>query len=235
MKKRIVVSFSGGKDSVLALHRLQTSGEWEIDSLLTTLTEDYDRTTMHGVRYELLELQAKSLGIPLRKVWIPRDCPNEVYQQRMKKAVDEILDEGIEFMMFGDIFLEDVKAYREKMLQGTGLTPVFPVWGENSSTIVKEFLKKGFKTVVCCSDISKIDSSFTGRVMDEQFIKDYPADCDVCGENGEFHTFVFDGPNFSFPVAYELGENRMAKDMFTNEDRFYYVDLLPAVYEDSTP
>jgi uncharacterized protein (TIGR00290 family) len=229
MKKKIVVSFSGGKDSVLALHRLQKSGEWEIDSLLTTLTEDYDRTTMHGIRNHLLELQAKSLGIPLRKVWIPRDCPNEVYQQRMEHAVNGIIADGIPHIMFGDIFLKDVKAYREKMLEGTGLTPIFPLWGEESTQIMEEFLNEEFKTVVCCVDILKIDMSFTGKIIDDQFIRDYPKEHDICGENGEFHTFVFDGPNFSFPIAYKLGESRLAKDMYTDQDRFYYVDLLPFI------
>jgi uncharacterized protein (TIGR00290 family) len=229
MKKKIVVSFSGGKDSVLALHRLQKSDEWEIDSLLTTLTEDYDRTTMHGVRNNLLELQAKSLGIPLRKVWIPRDCSNDVYQARMEHAVNGIIEDDIPYIMFGDIFLEDVKAYREKVLEGTGLTPVFPLWGEESTQLMEEFLNEEFKTVVCCVDIFKIDKSFTGRVIDDQFIRDYPEDHDICGENGEFHTFVFDGPNFSFPVEYKLGESRLAKDMYTDQDRFYYVDLLPII------
>ncbi|MGM0805924.1 MAG: diphthine--ammonia ligase [Bacillota bacterium] len=227
MKKKIVVSFSGGKDSILALYRLQKSADWEIDSLLTTLTEDYDRTTMHGVRNELLEMQAKSLGLPLRAVWIPKDCSNDMYQQRMEQAVDDIKADGIQHIMFGDIFLEDVKKYRENMLEGTGITPFFPIWGESSEQIIEEFLSEGFKTVVCCSDTLKIDASFTGRVIDEQFIEDYPKKHDICGENGEFHTFVFDGPNFSFPVTYTLGETRMVKDMFSNEDRFYYVDILP--------
>lgn len=227
MKKKIVVSFSGGKDSVLALHRLQESGEWDIDSLLTTLTEDYDRTTMHGVRNDLLEQQAKALGVPLRKVWIPRECPNEVYQQRMEEAVERIIADGISYIMFGDIFLEDVKKYREKMLEGTGLTPVFPIWGEESEQLMDEFLKAGFRTVACCVDLFKIDKSFTGRVIDEHFIREYPVEHDICGENGEFHTFVFNGPNFSFPIAYKLGESRLVQDMYTGEDRFYYIDLLP--------
>ncbi|MBH0154833.1 diphthine--ammonia ligase [Fictibacillus sp. 5RED26] len=229
MKRKIVVSFSGGKDSILALYRLQQSEEWEIDSLLTTLTEDYERTTMHGVRNELLEMQAQSLGLPLRVVWIPKDCPNDMYQQRMKKAVDDINTDGIQYIMFGDIFLEDVKKYREKMLNGTGITPVFPIWGESTEHIIDEFLRKGFKTVVCCSDTLKIDASFTGRVIDEQFKKDYPKKHDICGENGEFHTFVFDGPNFSYPITYTLGETRIVKDMISKEDRFYYVDILPSV------
>ncbi|MBY6037998.1 diphthine--ammonia ligase [Fictibacillus nanhaiensis] len=229
MKKKIVVSFSGGKDSILALHRLQKSGKWEIESLLTTLTEDYDRTTMHGVRNSLLEMQAHSLGIPLRKVWIPKDCPNEIYQQRMGNAVNRILADGIAYIMFGDIFLEDVKVYREKMLEGIGLTPIFPIWGEDSKKLIDEFVKEGFKTVVCCVDAFTIDASFLGRVIDEPFINDYPVEHDVCGENGEFHTFVFDGPNFSYPIPYKLGECRMVKDMFTGQDRFYFVDLLSVV------
>ncbi|MDR7071125.1 diphthine--ammonia ligase [Fictibacillus barbaricus] len=226
MKKKIVVSFSGGKDSVLALHRIQNSGEWEVDSLLTTLTENYDRTTMHGVRNELLELQGASLGIPLRRVWIPQDCPNETYQERMEEAINQIKEDGITYIMFGDIFLEDVKKYREKMLEGTGLTPVFPLWKEDSAELIDEFLQEGYKTVLCCVDTHKIDQSFVGRVIDQPFIQEYPREHDICGENGEFHTFVFDGPAFSFPIHYELGEHRMAKDMFTGEDRFYFVDII---------
>ncbi|WNB91467.1 diphthine--ammonia ligase [Bacillus sp. NEB1478] len=229
MKKKIVVSFSGGKDSMLALHRIQKSGEWEIDSLLTTLTENYDRTTMHGVRNELLEWQAESLGIPLRRVWIPQDCSNETYQRRMEAAVNKIREDDITHIMFGDIFLQDVKKYREKMLEGTGLTPVFPLWKVDSSALIDEFLTEGFKTVLCCVDTHKIDQSFVGRVMDQSFIEDYPKEHDICGENGEFHTFVFGGPSFSFPVHYKLGEHRMAKDMYTGEDRFFYVDLIPNV------
>jgi uncharacterized protein (TIGR00290 family) len=226
MKKKIVVSFSGGKDAVLALHRIQNSDEWEVESLLTTLTEDYDRTTMHGIRNELLELQAESLGMPIRRVWIPQDCPNEIYQQRMEDAVDKIREDGINYIMFGDIFLEDVKNYREKMLKGTGLTPIFPLWKEDSFSLIKEFTEKGFKTVLCCVDTQKLNRSFVGKVIDQTFINDFPKDLDICGENGEFHTFVFDGPNFSFPIHYELGETRIAIDMFTKEERFFYVDIV---------
>lgn len=228
MKKRIVVSFSGGKDSTLALYRLIQSGEWEIDSLLTTVNEELGRTSIHGVRESLLEEQAKSMNIPVRKIHIPAKCTNEVYEQIMSKAVEQIIQDGVTHMMFGDIHLQDVKEYREKMLKNTSLEAVFPIWGEKPEDLVNEFLKLGFKTVVTCVDGQQLDPSFVGRVIDEEFIAKLPEHVDVCGENGEFHTFVFDGPLFKNRIQFDVSkEKTVTKDMYTNEDRFYYVDLLP--------
>ncbi|WP_026695227.1 diphthine--ammonia ligase [Peribacillus kribbensis] len=224
--KKIVISFSGGKDSTWALHQLQLSGVWEIDSLLTTITEGFNRTSIHGVRYELLKRQAEALGIPLREVWIPENSSNEIYSDRMGRAVAEMVRDGVEYIMFGDIFLEDVKAYREKMLEGTGVKPIFPIWQKNSTSIVDSFLQEGFKTILTCVDMEQLPSSFAGRIIDKEFIGDYPQDRDVCGENGEFHTFVFDGPNFSFPVEFRLGDAHIAPDIMTKKDRFYFIDLV---------
>ncbi|MFZ3587699.1 diphthine--ammonia ligase [Bacillus sp. DJP31] len=228
MKKRIVISFSGGKDSTLALHRLMTSDEWEIDSLFTTITEDYKRTSIHGVRETLLEQQASSLGIPLRKAYIPKACSNELYEQIMGKEVQKMMDDNVTHMMFGDIHLEDVKEYREKMLSQTSLKPVFPLWGEDPKKIMNEFLHLGFQTVLTCVDSKQLDSAFVGRVIDHEFIKDLPSGVDFCGENGEFHTFVFKGPIFETEINFIVSDEKtVTKDVYSNQDRFYFVDLLP--------
>ncbi|WP_179884962.1 adenine nucleotide alpha hydrolase [Bacillus sp. AFS015802] len=224
---KTVIAFSGGKDSTLALHKIQQDPAFEVDSLLVTLTEGFDRVSIHGVRYKMLKQQSESLGIPLREVWIPQDCPNEVYQERMGNAVSGMLDDGITHMVFGDIHLADVRAYREEMLEGTGITPVFPLWGREVGELGREFINLGFKTVLTCIDLEQLDRSFAGRVYDKDFLQDYPEKCDVCGENGEFHTFVFDGPNFGFPIGYELGEERVAPDVRTGRDRFLFRDVVP--------
>ncbi|CAN7544029.1 hypothetical protein [Rossellomorea sp. LjRoot5] len=224
---KTVIAYSGGKDSTLALYKIQQNPEYEVDSLLVTLTEGFDRISIHGVRYEMLKRQSKSLGIPLREVWIPQDCPNEVYQDRMGKAVSGMLEDEVTHMVFGDIHLEDVRAYREKMLEGTGITPIFPLWGREVGELGREFIDRGFKTVLTCIDMDQLDHSFAGRVYDEDFLSDYPENCDICGENGEFHTFVFEGPNFGFPLRYELGEERVTADVVTGRDRFLYRDVVP--------
>ncbi|WP_044338629.1 diphthine--ammonia ligase [Rossellomorea aquimaris] len=224
---KTVIAFSGGKDSTLALYKIQQNPEYEVDSLLVTLTEGFDRVSIHGVRYEMLKQQSDALGIPLREVWIPQDYPNEVYQERMEREVSDMLGDGVTHMVFGDIHLEDVRAYREEMLSGTGITPVFPLWGRPVGELSHEFIELGFKTVLTCIDLEQLDRSFAGRVYDQDFIRDFPEHCDVCGENGEFHTFVFDGPNFGFPIEYELGEERVTPDIQTGRDRFLFVDVLP--------
>jgi uncharacterized protein (TIGR00290 family) len=226
-KKRVVVSFSGGKDSTLALYRLIQSGEWEIDSLLTTITENDGRTSAHGVREVLLEKQAAALGFPLRKVYIPAGCINETYQERMGKAVDQMVKDGVTHVVFGDIHLEDVKAYREKMLEQTPLEPVFPLWKEDSEQLLQEFLDLGFETIVTCIDGEKLDPSFAGRVIDQQFVKDLPRKVDPCGENGEYHTFVFHGPIFKEKIRFSISkEKKVTKDQHTNKDHIF-VDLIP--------
>ncbi|WP_226672019.1 adenine nucleotide alpha hydrolase [Rossellomorea aquimaris] len=224
---KTVIAYSGGKDSTLALYEIQKNPDYEVDSLLVTLTEGYDRISIHGVRYQMLKRQSESLGIPLREVWIPQDCPNELYQERMEKAVSGMLDDGVTHMVFGDIHLADVRAYREEMLNGTGITPIFPLWGRPVAELGREFIELGFKTVLTCIDLEQLERSFAGRVYDEAFLADYPESCDVCGENGEFHTFVFDGPNFEFPLRYGLGEERVTPDMVTGRDRFLYRDVMP--------
>jgi uncharacterized protein (TIGR00290 family) len=224
---KTVIAFSGGKDSTLALYNIQQNPDFEVDSLLVTLTEGFNRVSIHGVRYEMLKKQSKSLGIPLREVWIPQDCPNKVYQERMEKAVSGMLSDGVTHMVFGDIHLEDVRAYREEMLAETGIIPIFPLWNRPVEELGREFIGLGFKTVLTCIDLEQLDQEFAGRVYDGDFLKDYPENCDVCGENGEFHTYVFDGPNFEFPIEYELGEERVTPDLVTGRNRFMYRDVVP--------
>ncbi|TMU87286.1 adenine nucleotide alpha hydrolase [Bacillus sp. BHET2] len=222
-----VIAFSGGKDSSLALYKIQMNPDCEVESLLVTLTEGFERVSIHGVRHELLKRQSESLGIQLREVWIPQDCSDEVYKSRMDKAVSDMLADGITHMIFGDIHLQDVREYREKMLSGTGITPLFPLWGMNVKELSREFIQLSFKTVLTCIDLDQLDPSFSGRVYDWEFIRDYPEDKDICGENGEFHSFVFDGPNFAFPIHYTLGKQKVTPDHLTQKDRFLYIDILP--------
>jgi uncharacterized protein (TIGR00290 family) len=225
---KTVIGFSGGKDSTLALYEIQQKAEYEVDSLLVTLTEGFGRVSIHGVRYGLLQQQSESLGIPLREVWIPEGCTYEVYQERMQKAVSDMRDDGVTRIVFGDIHLQDVREYRETMMSGTGITPVFPLWNRSVEEVSRTFIGLSFKTVITCVDLDQIDRSFAGRVYDEAFVDDYPVgNRDICGENGEFHSFVFDGPNFKFPIQYEFGEERVTPDYQTERDRFLYIDVIP--------
>jgi len=205
MGTRIVVAWSGGKDSALALLRLQQSSAWKVEALLTTVTEDYDRVSMHGVSRALLEAQAGSLGLALMQVNIPADCSNEVYDERMLLALAECRARGIEHVAFGDIFLQDVRRYREERLAQVAMQAVFPLWGLDTARLARDFVRLGFGAVVACVDVRVLSSSFAGREFDERFLADLPPGVDPCGENGEFHSFVYDGPNLRFPLVVEVG------------------------------
>jgi uncharacterized protein (TIGR00290 family) len=218
MRERLLVSWSGGKDSALALHAL--AGDFDF-TLLTTVTEEYDRISMHGVRVDLLRRQADALGLPLETVPIPPLCTNEVYEERMHAALSRQREAGLRRVVCGDIFLEDVRRYREERLFRDGLTGVFPLWGLDSRELAERFIGLGFRAVLCCVDTRALDASFAGRFFDRSLLADLPPTADPCGENGEFHTFVCDGPNFARPVPLRLGERTL------RDGRFAYVDLLP--------
>ncbi|MCL4436956.1 MAG: diphthine--ammonia ligase [Thaumarchaeota archaeon] len=220
--EKVLLCWSGGKDSALALYEIQRAGGYEVVALLTTVTEDYDRISMHGVRRCLLEQQAASLGLPLEIVFIPKDCSNEVYELRMRDALHKMKSRGVSTIVFGDIFLEDLWKYRKANLERIGLKAVFPLWKQNTVDLAHRFINLGFKAVLACVDNHHLDGSFAGRLFDEELLSQLPSSADPCGENGEFHTFVFDGPIFQRPVLFKVGETVL------RDNRFYYCDLVPS-------
>src|SRR5215470_13882513 len=220
-REPILFCWSGGKDSAMALHAVRSQPEMQVAALLTTVTEGYDRVSMHGVRRELLEGQAKSIGLPLLEVRIPPQCINPIYEARMEEALLTYKVQGISQVAFGDIFLEDLRAYREKNLARVQMTALFPIWKRETRELADHFLASGFRAIVVCVDPRKLGSGFAGRELDASFLNDLPAGVDPCGENGEFHTFVFDGPIFRTSIPFSIGEKVL-------RDRFYFCDLLPA-------
>ena len=216
----VLVSWSGGKDSCLALYELQQAGRHRAAALLTTVTRDYDRVSMHGVRRVLLERQAESLGLPLRQVPIPVGATNEEYESATAEAFSEYRGRGVNAVVFGDLFLEDVRAYREQFLARHGMRGLYPVWMRDTAEFVREFIALGFKAVVTCVSAEALDGSFAGRVIDEEFLAALPPGVDPCGERGEFHSFVFAGPSFGEEVRFTVGERVL-------RDSFWFCDLVP--------
>ncbi|AYN01173.1 diphthine--ammonia ligase [Chryseobacterium sp. 3008163] len=206
MKPKAIFNWSSGKDSALALYKILKENQFAITSLLTSINQEFQRISMHGVPVSLLEKQAESLGFPLIKMEIPKEPSMEDYQKIMSETMTKIKSQGVTYSVFGDIFLEDLRTYREEQLQSIGMKAVFPLWKQNTSDLIQEFLDLGFKTIVTCVNETYLDKSFAGRIIDEDFIKDLPENVDTCGENGEFHTFTFDGPVFKNPIAFEIGE-----------------------------
>jgi uncharacterized protein (TIGR00290 family) len=221
MTERVLVAWSGGKDSAMALYQLQKTGGYEISALLTTVTKDYDRISMHGVRRVLLEQQAVSLGYPLEQVLISKGASNEEYEAKMRETLEECLRAGVPAAAFGDIFLEDLRKYREENLSRIGIKAVFPIWKRDTTELAHTFVALGFKAVITCVDSKVLDKRFVGRLFDEQFISELPSDVDPCGENGEFHSFVYDGPIFRESLSYKLGK------VVLRDNRFYFCDLIP--------
>jgi len=219
--EKVLFTWSGGKDSSLALHELQQTGQAEIVALLTTLTEGYDRISMHGVRVDLLEQQAAALSLPLEKVYIPPGASNEQYEAEMTRRLTAHLERGVSTVAFGDIFLEDIRAYRESNLARVGMKAIFPIWKQDTTALAHRFIESGFRAIVTCVDTDVLDGAFAGRDYDEPFLADLPDDIDPCGENGEFHSFVHDGPNFASPVPCRKG------DVVLRDNRFNYCDVLP--------
>ena len=220
MKEKVLLSWSGGKDSAMSLYELKQNGRYDVQALLTTLTEAYDRISMHGVRRELLERQAESVGLPLQKISIPKNASNEVYETQMEQALRAQQRNGVQQVAFGDIFLEDLRAYREKNLARLGMKGLFPIWKRNTAELALEFLGLGFRAIVVCVDPKALEESFVGKMMDEEFLARLPASVDPCGENGEFHSFVFAGPIFPEEIRFSVGEVVL-------RDSFYFCDLLP--------
>lgn len=206
MKPKAIFNWSSGKDSALALYKILKEEKFEVTSLLTSINKEFQRISMHGVQVSLLEKQAESLGFPLIKMELPKEPTMEEYRELMSKTMNDLKSRGITHSIFGDIFLEDLKKYREDQLRSIGMEGVFPLWKINTTDLIREFLDLGFKTIVTCVNETYLDKNFAGRIIDEDFIKDLPENVDVCGENGEFHTFTFNGPIFKNPVEFEIGE-----------------------------
>jgi uncharacterized protein (TIGR00290 family) len=203
---KLALSWSGGKDSSLALWKLRTEhGLWP-GALISTVTTGYERISMHGVRRELLQMQVRALGIPLVEIRIPPACVNPVYEQRMAEAFAHTPLSEVETVAFGDLFLQDIREYREARLSAAGRQALFPLWERDTAALAREFIAAGFQAYLVCVDPRKLDASFAGRRFDEQLLRDLPASVDPCGENGEFHTFVYDGPIFTDPIPCETGE-----------------------------
>jgi uncharacterized protein (TIGR00290 family) len=219
-KTPVLMSWSGGKDSCIALYEIQREQKYSVAELLTTITRDYDRISMHGVRRMLLERQAASLGLPLHEVFISKGATNEEYEMKIGEAFSLYRERGIDSIVFGDLFLEDIRAYREQFLARNKMRGLFPVWKRDTAAFIREFFALGFKAVVTCVDSKVLDKSFAGRLIDESFLASLPAQVDPCGENGEFHSFVFDGPIFTSPVKFLLGETVL-------RESFWFRDLLP--------
>jgi len=204
--KKAYFNWSSGKDANLALFKVLNESQYEISKLVTTVNTDYDRVSMHGLRTSLLNQQAEAIGISLLQVGVSKDVSMVTYDAIMKKTVQKLLKEGYEYAFFGDIFLEDLKQYREKMLSPYGIQSVFPLWKRDTKELIHEFLELGFKAVIVCINNSKLDDSFLGQELSKELIDRLPKDVDPCGENGEFHTFCFDGPIFANPIGFEIGE-----------------------------
>jgi len=220
-RKRALVAWSSGKDSAYALHLARQDGRYEIVGLLTTIADAYERVAMHGVREALLDAQAAAVGLPLVKVRIPSPCPNEVYERAMGEAMAAALDDGIDHVVFGDLFLADIRAYREAQLARVGMTPIFPLWLRDTAALAREMIGAGMTAVLTCVDPKQLDRGFAGRTFDAALLDALPASVDPCGENGEFHTLVTAGPMFARPIPTRTGA-------VVERDGFVFADVLPA-------
>ncbi len=234
------LNWSSGKDAAFALYLLQNNKDYSLEKLVTTVNSEVDRVSMHGLRTELLIQQAQSLEIPLHLIELNGTVSMEEYNAVMKENVNQLVVEGFTHSVFGDIFLEDLKRYREEELSSIGIMPVFPLWKKNTKKLIIEFIELGFKAITVCVNAKELDKSFCGREVDKKFIESLPDMVDPCGENGEFHTFVYDGPNFKQPIAFDIGEiierkytpSKTDKDCFKNKPKawdtiFWYCDLIP--------
>jgi uncharacterized protein (TIGR00290 family) len=220
--RRVLLSWSSGKDSAWTLHRLRHDPDTEIVGLLTTFNETADRVAMHAVRRALVEAQAAAAGVPLWPVYLPMPCPNEAYESRMRIAVEHARDRGVTHVAFGDLFLEDIRAYRIRQLSGSGIEPLFPLWGSPADTpaLAQAMVGGGLRAVVTCVDPRQLAAAFAGRYYDAAFLAELPSTVDPCGERGEFHTFCFAGPMFDAPIPVRVGET-------IHREGFCFTDVLP--------
>ena len=239
--KKAFLNWSSGKDAAYALYLLQRQKEYSVEKLVTTVNSENNRISMHGLRKELLQQQSESTGIPLHIISLPGNVSMAVYNEIMQQETQKLVEEGFTHSIFGDIFLEDLREYREQQLQKAGLQAVFPLWKKNTSEMMSDFLKAGFKAITVSVNAKVLDKSFCGRIIDENFLADLPSEVDPAGENGEFHSFVFDGPIFQYPIPFQKGElvekfyepsKKKDDDCFSEEQeswdtRFWYCDLLP--------
>jgi uncharacterized protein (TIGR00290 family) len=221
VRKRVILSWSGGKDSALALDALFRDPAVEVVGLLTSVTSGYDRISVHGVRRSMLQAQVERLGLPLFEIALDPGCTNDAYEAAFHAALDQIRIDlpEVTHIAFGDLFLEDVRGYRERLLTGTGFDPLFPIWGEDTSIVARRFIADGFSARLVCVDTTQLAANFAGREFDNELLADLPPNVDPCGERGEFHTFVSDGPSFSAAVPYVIGEKVL------RDDRFMFCDI----------
>ncbi len=219
--KSVVLSWSGGKDSALALDALFRDPEVEVVGLLTSVTQRYERISVHGVRRAMLDAQVKRLGLPLFEISLDPACTNDAYEAAFHVALERVRRERpeVRYIAFGDLFLQDVRSYRERLLAGSGFEPMFPIWGLDTATLARRFIAEGFSARLVCVDTTQLDPGFAGRLFDEQLLADLPVTADPCGERGEFHTFVSDAPQFSAAIPYRVGETVL------RDDRFMFCDI----------
>ena len=220
-KPKLLLSWSSGKDSAWALHMLRRQNAYEIVGLVTTINENFSRVAMHGVREELLQAQAEAAGLPLWRVPLPHPCTNDEYERRMRALIARAVAAGVTHMAFGDLFLEDIRAYREKQLAGTGIQPVFPLWGLDTHELARDMVAGGLRATLSCVDPKHLTRDFAGRTFDETLLADLPAGVDPCGERGEFHSFCYMGPMFEHAIKIKTGA-------VVERDGFVFADLLPA-------
>ncbi len=241
-KTRAFMNWSGGKDSSLALHHILRNKIYSVDQLLTSINTGYDRISMHGVRRELLNAQVRSIGIPLTTIELPENPGMDEYERLMKEKLLALKDDNYTVAIFGDIFLEDLKHYREQQLSSIGIGAAFPLWSKSTYQLMEEFIEEGFRAIVVCVNEQYLDKKFCGRIIDKDFLNDLPSTVDPCGENGEYHSFVFDGPIFNNPVQFTKGEivtktypapanhdRECYRDQPEKNYSFYFCDLLPKI------
>ncbi|MFK7825094.1 MAG: ATP-binding protein [Oligoflexales bacterium] len=219
MSKNTWFSWSSGKDSLWALSRLLHDKQYEVSAIFTSINESFNRVSMHSVRLSLLKIQARNLGLPLKLIRLPFPCSNKAYEGIMKAFIEEAKNDDVEFFGFGDLYLEDIRKYRIKQLLGTGIKPIFPLWGENTHHLSLQMVEQGVRSVITCVDEKQLPREFCGRIFDKDFLRKLPCEVDPCGENGEFHSFVFDCPLFPGKIPFHFGK-QVSRDGFTFQDIF---------------